>query len=378
MVPYEFLLLYGVLVLVLVLGFGWLKGVAAHSVAAPQKNSVPQKETAQSLTGLKGLLAEIGTSIDTHGEKVCSFGEVLFTVGETDSVPTHIEKLEEALNEVREENKKFVRVTLSNVLKLPQSSALLEDELKEFQSRLMEHLSGSEELGLFLEYSKNVEAVIRERDVLLNSIETLLESKKATEATLAVTQKRLAEQEIELEEAKYLAGHDELTHLPNRRLFKQQLSKIHSQFTTYGQPFSYILVDFDNFKDLNDKYGQSVGDAVLTIFGRIAFETSGRSKNLFRLRGDQFAILLSSGTMQQAKQLADRLQERSENVSVRSADCDVTFTLSIGIAEILEGESCAEFQTRVEMALKSSKHSGGDQICVDEAQSELPAAVACE
>ena len=259
-----------------------------------------------------------------------------------------------------------------------QSSALLGDEFKELQSRLMEHLSGSEEFGLFLEYSKNVEAVIRERDVLLNSIKALLESKKVTEATLAVTQKRLAEQEIELEEAKYLAGHDELTHLPNRRLFRRQLSEFHSQFTTYGQRFSYILMDIDNFKDLNDKYGQSVGDAVLTIFGRIAFETSGRSENLFRLRGDEFAILLSNGTVQQAGLLANRLQERSENVSVRYAECDVTFTLSIGIAEILEGESCDDFQSRVDTALNTARHSGGDQICVDDSQSELPEAAACD
>ena len=105
MVPYEFLLLYGVFLLVLVLGFGWLKGTASPAFAAPQKNSVPQRQTAQSLNGLKKLLGDIGTSINTHGEKICSFGEVLFAIGETDSVPTRIEGLEEALSDVREENK---------------------------------------------------------------------------------------------------------------------------------------------------------------------------------------------------------------------------------------------------------------------------------
>ena len=361
----------------LVLGFGWLKGVATHPVAAPQKNGDSQKAIAQSLKGLKGLLGDIGTSLNTHGKMVCSFGEVLLAIGETASVPNHIEGLEKALRDVREENQKFVHVTRDNVQKLPQSSASLGDELKELQSRLMEHLSDSEELGLFIEYSKNVEAVIRERDVLLNSIETLMESKRATEATLAVTQKRLAVQEIELEEARYLAGHDELTHLPNRRLFKQRLAEFHSQFTTYGQRFSCILVDIDHFKDINDQHGHSVGDAVLTVFGRIAFETSDKNENVFRLGGDDFAVLLANGTMKQAKLLASRLQKRSENVSFRCTDCEVMFTLSIGIAEILEGESYAEFQTRVDAALKSAKRSGGNQVCADKTHPELPAATAC-
>ena len=377
MVPYELLILYGVLLLVLVLGFGWLKGVASHPVAAPQKSGDSKKATAQSLKGLKGLLNDIGTSIDTHGEKVSSFGEVLSAIPETVSVPNHIEGLEEAISEIRSENHKFVHVTRNNIQKLPQSSDSLSNEFKELQSRLMEHLSGSEELGLFLEYSKSVEAVLSERDLLLNSIETLKESKRATEATLAATQKRLAEQEIELEEAKYLAGHDELTHLPNRRLFKQRISDFHSQFTTYGQRFSCILVDLDNFKNINDKFGQSVGDAVLTVFGRIAFEMSGRSENLFRLCGNEFAILLSNTTVQHAKLMANRLQEKTENISVRCTDCEVKFTLSIGVAEILEGESCADFQDRVNAALSFARKSGGNQIFVEEQKSTVSLTTAC-
>ena len=377
MVPFEFFLLYGVLLLVLVLGFGWLKRAASHPVVAPQKNGVPQKVTAQSLKGLMGLLNDIGTSIDEHGEKVSSFGEVLAAIPKSAPVPNHIEGLEEAISEVRSENQKFVRVTRNNIQKLPKSSNSLSNECNELQSRLTEHLSGSEELELFLEYTKSVEAVIRERDVLLNSIKTLKESKRATEATLALTQKRLAEQEIELEEAKYLAGHDELTHLPNRRLFKKQISDLHSQFMTSGQRFSCILVDIDHLQDINDKYGHSVGDAVITVFGRIAFETSGRSENLFRPGGDEFVILLSNSTVQQAKRLANRLQERTENISVRSTDCEVTFTLSIGIAEILEGESCIDFQDRANAALSSARKSGGNQIFVDEGKSTASLTTAC-
>jgi diguanylate cyclase (GGDEF)-like protein len=309
--------------------------------------------------------------------KICSFGEVLSAIGETASDQDRIEGLEETISDVQEENKKFVLVTRDNVRKLPQLSDSLGDEFKELQSRLMDHLSGSEELGLFLEYAKNVEAVVRERDVLLNSIEALKESKRATEATLAVTQKRLTEQEIELEEANYLAGHDELTHLPNHRLFNHRIVEFYSQFTTRRQCFSCILVDIDHFKDINDQHGHSVGNAVLTVFGRIAFETSDRSENHFRLGGDGFAILLSNGTKQQAKLLAKRLRKRSGNVSVRCVDCEITFTLSMGIAEILEGESCAEIQKRVDAALESASHSGGNQIFVDEANSELPAAAAC-
>ena len=97
------------------------------------------------------------------------------------------------------------------------------------------------------------------------------------------------------EELQFLADHDPLTRLPNRRAFVRQLDIETSRALRYGHPFSLVLCDLDEFKELNDRAGHLVGDEELVRFAGRLTGAMRRTDYAFRIGGDEFALILVPG-----------------------------------------------------------------------------------
>src|SRR6185312_10533414 len=96
----------------------------------------------------------------------------------------------------------------------------------------------------------------------------------------------------QFEEMRFLADHDPLTRLGNRRSFMARLELETSRALRYGTPFALVVCDLDGFKDVNDRYGHLVGDEALEHVARVMRDALRSSDGAYRLGGDEFGLIL--------------------------------------------------------------------------------------
>ena len=144
---------------------------------------------------------------------------------------------------------------------------------------------------------------------------------------LDVTARRIAEQRLH-----HIAHHDDLTNLPNRAYFFEQLAAaIDATRRDPTRRFAVLFLDCDRFKTVNDSLGHRAGDELLVVLGKRIAAQLRPSDVIARLGGDEFAILARNMGEEDAVALAARLQGVvGEPVHIRSAD--LSTSVSIGIA----------------------------------------------
>jgi diguanylate cyclase (GGDEF)-like protein len=111
-----------------------------------------------------------------------------------------------------------------------------------------------------------------------------------------------------LGELRFLADHDPLTRLLNRRAFVNRLEAEVARAKRYGRSFGLVFADLDDFKQLNDRYGHSTGDEALVAFAGVLTESLRRPDDAFRIGGDEFAVILAEATEDDARQVVGRVE----------------------------------------------------------------------
>ena len=127
---------------------------------------------------------------------------------------------------------------------------------------------------------------------------------------------------------------------------------------------SIALIDIDHFKNYNDRYGHRAGDVILQEIARIFSTYCTASNPVYRIGGEEFAILIQ-GDAQAAAYLLQKIQKRIRYQEIiLDAGDSVSITLSIGIAQRQRGELLMQTQERADQALYRAKRSGRDQLCL--------------
>jgi diguanylate cyclase (GGDEF)-like protein len=109
------------------------------------------------------------------------------------------------------------------------------------------------------------------------------------------------------EEMQFLADHDPLTRIGNRRAFTRRLAEEVHRAARYDQRFALVVLDVDGFKALNDRHGHLAGDVALEAIGQVLRDTLRRSDCAFRLGGDEFALILEETGEEEAARAVDRV-----------------------------------------------------------------------
>ena len=168
-----------------------------------------------------------------------------------------------------------------------------------------------------------------------------------------------------------LAHVDALTRLPNRRRLESDIETEWERSSRYQRPLSFVMLDLDHFKQLNDQYGHLVGDTVLHETAVAIAAVLRSSDTAYRYGGEEFAVLLRETGTDQARAVAERLRVAIAGVALPETAARVTASLGVASASDAMVEHL-ELIADADAALYEAKRSGRDRVVVASAVGVVP------
>jgi diguanylate cyclase (GGDEF)-like protein/PAS domain S-box-containing protein len=177
---------------------------------------------------------------------------------------------------------------------------------------------------------------------------------KAIHLTSLVVQHSQTEEKIN-----FMASHDELTKLPNRRLFNEKVNRaIRKNKIAQDQMLGLMFLDLDRFKLINDTLGHSVGDVLLKSVGQRLQRCIRKKDTVSRQGGDEFTILVNDISKNEANLIAQRiLNELSKPYFIKGQEIFITPSIGISLYP-LDGENADELLRKADVAMYQAKNEG--------------------
>ncbi len=167
-----------------------------------------------------------------------------------------------------------------------------------------------------------------------------------------------------LEESQRLATTDGLTGLFNRRAFLERMVAEMPRASATGSSTSFLVLDLDHFKSINDTHGHGAGDSVLAIVAGVLRREARACDVVARWGGEEFVVALRGTDEAGAAVAAERFREAVAQLAISSPKGrPIPLTVSIGVAERAEGESLEALVDRADRAMYAAKVGGRNRVC---------------
>jgi diguanylate cyclase (GGDEF)-like protein len=176
-----------------------------------------------------------------------------------------------------------------------------------------------------------------------------------------------------LSELEYYSIHDPLTGIHNRRYFNDMLEYEVGRAARHQREFALLLLDLDDFKDINDSYGHPLGDEVLKKIAEAITSQMRKGDIATRMGGDEFAIILPETPPEGAKVAAEMLRAQLEKLTFKTpAGKNFHITTSIGIISYpRDMQTVEDLLSGVDVALYRAKGLGKNEVCEFDAAAHL-------
>lgn len=192
----------------------------------------------------------------------------------------------------------------------------------------------------------------------INSVEI----NEAGEVTIRGLILDIMEQKTAEDRIVYLAEHDSLTGLINRRRFQEELDRSVAYTQRYQQQGALLFIDLDQFKYINDSYGHQYGDEYLIDVSRRLSKALRKTDILGRLGGDEFGVIIPNVTLEEAKTVANAILGALTQETIQFNDTIIHISASIGMVFFpTQGSIGNDLLAKADAAMYTAKNSGRSQ-----------------
>jgi len=161
-----------------------------------------------------------------------------------------------------------------------------------------------------------------------------------------------------------LASEDALTKLSNRRKFNEQFEKYFKLYRKGVSKLTLLLIDIDDFKEVNDTFGHLVGDETLVRVAEVLQASLRQSDVVARWGGEEFAVLLVDVPLEKAEAIAQKISQSIKEDKKLYALLQHPLSVSIGLGELSSLESQDGLVHKVDNALYAAKKAGKDRVVI--------------
>jgi len=226
----------------------------------------------------------------------------------------------------------------------------------------LQHLAGEvSQFGLDSNRRSALERTeIDEIDSLIESFEHRAKAFQENVQELILTETEKNKQQLRLKMLEEISFIDPLTGLYNRRKIDELLQFEIKRTTRYGNTFTVMILDLDNFKEMNDAFGKAVGDELLKIFTERALDAMRETDILGRWGGDEFVFLCPNTGAEDARILATKIR----NMVGEIVHDEIVLSCSIGIAQYEEHLDKQLLINRADQALYQAKCKGKNKVVI--------------
>jgi diguanylate cyclase (GGDEF)-like protein len=236
-----------------------------------------------------------------------------------------------------------LKATLQELIQAYQQSAKEQKQLMRAGDRQQEQLRMvSRELK---EKSRLLEDQARHLLILNTDLSHEVETRKALEVELRIQ-----------------ATTDPLTGVYNRRRFLELGEYESAREARNQRGLCLLTLDIDHFKKVNDTHGHGVGDETLVRFAQACRTCLRALDTIGRIGGEEFAILMPETSLADACRVAERIRANVAACSMSAVQGPFQITVSIGAAQILEGEAFKALMERADIQLYAAKHGGRNRV----------------
>ncbi len=228
-----------------------------------------------------------------------------------------------------------------------------------------ENMSG---MSAQLEEAKSLEDVTELMKTMMSETATIVSKNQELETQLERSSEAMDTMSGELDRVRKESLTDGLTGLPNRKSFDRTLDKAYAQFIEDKKPISLLVLDIDHFKSFNDTYGHQVGDRVLMLLARVLQDHATDEFFPARFGGEEFVAIASNMSVEQAAKAAESIRTgiaSKEIINKTTGERLGQITVSIGVAEIKEGERITQLVERADKAMYMGKKGGRNRVVTD-------------
>ena len=218
-----------------------------------------------------------------------------------------------------------------------------------------------------LQQVSSPEQVLEIASKIIRETTQFIDVTQSFEESLRDTTVEIESLKSELDKARQQAFNDALTGLMNRRGFDQALNETINESIEYGKPFCLLLIDIDNFKQVNDTHGHLVGDKVLRGLSKLLVNQMRGNDLLSRYGGEEFAVILPNTPINGAFTVAENLRKAAQKLRLTHVKTGLRITditISSGVTAYRKGESVEALITRCDKALYRAKHQGRNKTII--------------
>jgi len=255
--------------------------------------------------------------------------------------------------------KQNMQQVLENLARFTEAT---DDEAGKFNAGLQKH---GERLSKGVD-AESLQGLVGE---IAQETQTMRSSVESLQDKLQESRSEVERLQQELMSARSEALLDPLTGMFNRRGFEAQMRNLVSNPEMLGKPVSFLMIDIDFFKKINDTYGHLFGDKVIRVIAEVLKAQVKGQDSVARLGGEEFAVILPDTPLQGARSVAENIRRVVESGRIRRLDKDESvggITISVGISGCGVGDDWLEVLGQADEALYASKQGGRNRCTLYE------------